>query len=323
MDSIKPVVITDPTPTDTDDPAIWIDYSNKDSSLIIGTDKDNTNGGLYVFHLNGKLDKDKTITGLQRPNNVDVAYGLKVNGKPVDIAVTTERGRSCIRVFSLPKMKAIDGGGIAVFNGEQQRQPMGIGLYTRPSDGAIFAILSRKTGPSEGYLEEYWLKDPGNGTVTGNLVRKFGTFSGKKEIEAVAVDNELGFVYYCDERDGIRKYYADPSKGNEELAFFGQGDFYKDNEGISIYKSTDSTGYLIVSDQSANRFNIYPRRGKGLRHDRYQKICSLPLSTNNSDGNEVTSVPLPGFSDGLFVAMSDNRTFQFYHWQDLAEYFQK
>ena len=44
---IKPIVTTDTTLTDTDDPAIWINYLNKDSSLIIGTDKDNLNGGYF------------------------------------------------------------------------------------------------------------------------------------------------------------------------------------------------------------------------------------------------------------------------------------
>ncbi len=315
---VKPVAITDPTLTDTDDPAIWIDYSHKDSSLIVGTDKDDTNGGLYVFHLNGKLDKKRTVTGLKRPNNVDIAYGLKVGPSQMDIAVATERGRNCIRVFSLPGMKAVDNGGIEVFSGDQQREPMGISLYKRPSDGSIFAIVSRKSGPQEGYLEEYLLTGDSSGIVTGNLVRKFGTYSGKKEIEAVAVDNELGYVYYCDEQAGIRKYYADPEKGNEELAFFGNGDFLEDNEGISIYKSTDSTGYLIISDQSANRFNIYPRDGEGPSHSNYKRICSIPMSTNNSDGNEVTPVSLPGFPKGLFVAMSDNKTFQIYRWEDLA-----
>ena len=315
---VKPVAITDPTLTDTDDPAIWINYSHKDSSLIIGTDKDENNGGLYVFHLNGKLDKKRTVTGLKRPNNVDIAYGLAVGKSQLDIAVTTERGRNCIRIFSLPDMRAVDQGGIEVFTGEQQREPMGIGLYKRPSDGLIFAIVSRKSGPEQGYLEEYLLTGDPSGIVSGKLVRKFGAYSGKKEIEAVAVDNELGYVYYCDEQAGIRKYYADPDKGNEELAFFGNDDFLEDNEGISIYKSTDTTGYLIVSDQSANRFNIYPREGEGPGHRNYKKICSIPVSTCNSDGNEVTSVALPGFPEGLFVAMSDNKTFQIYRWEDLS-----
>jgi hypothetical protein len=36
-------------------------------------------------------------------------------------------------------------------------------------------------------------------------VRRFGDFSGIGEIEAVTVDDELGFVYYADEAAGIHK----------------------------------------------------------------------------------------------------------------------
>jgi 3-phytase len=164
----------------------------------------------------------------------------------------------------------------------------------------------------EGYLEQYWLNDDGAGNVTGQLVRKFGRYSGKKEIEAIAVDNELGYVYYCDEQVGIRKYHADPDKGSGELAFFGQGEYKEDNEGISIYKFKNGTGYILVSDQSSNRFNVYLREGsKGAPH-LHNRLASVPVAANQSDGSDVTSVSLPGFKGGLFAAMSDDKTFQFY-----------
>ena len=107
-----------------------------------------------------------------------------------------------------------------VFEGEAQRDPMGISLYTRPSDQKIFAIVGRKTGPSGSYLWQYELS--GNGKfAAAKVVRKFGAYSGKKEIEAIAVDNELGTVLYCDEQFGIRKYKADPAlNDNKELALF-------------------------------------------------------------------------------------------------------
>lgn len=317
--ALKPVVITDKVFDDSDDPAIWIDKNNKANSIIVGTDKHSKNGSLYVFTLNGKIDSARTITGLKRMNNVDIAYGLKMENSFVDIAVATERDRNMIRVFSLPGMKEIDNGGIEVFKNESERSPMGIALYKRPSDSAIFAIVSRKFGPTEGYLEQYLLTDAGNGKVTGELVRKFGRFSGKKEIESIAVDNELGYVYYSDEQTGIRKYYADPSKGNEELALFGQGEFKEDNEGISIYKFDDGTGYILVSDQSANRFNIYPREGTASDPHLHQLITSIPVSTQQSDGSDVTSESLPGFEGGLFVAMSTDGTFQLYRWKDIAD----
>ncbi|RYZ94556.1 MAG: phytase, partial [Sphingobacteriaceae bacterium] len=163
------------------------------------------------------------------------------------------------------------------------------------------------------YLWQYLLADDGTGHVTATLKRKFGQYSGKKEIEAIAVDNELGYVYYSDEQFGVRKYYADPSKGNKELAIFAKTGFKEDHEGISIYKTTDSTGYLLVSDQSANQFKVFKREGDNAF------IKSIHVSTSNSDGSDIVSVPLnTDFAHGLFVGMSDNKTFQLYRWEDLA-----
>lgn len=92
--------------------------------------------------------------GIDRPNNVDVEYGLTLQGRPADIAVATERLKSRLRVFLIPR----DGGpltdisstaGAAILQGEtgEPAEPMGIALYRRPSDGAIFAIVTPKSGP--------------------------------------------------------------------------------------------------------------------------------------------------------------------------------
>ena len=320
-DVIKPVVVSDPVKWDTDDPAIWINPEDPSKSLIIGTDKD-ADGALYVFNLEGKIIETKTVRNLQRPNNVDVEYGFLLNGKQVDIAVTTERLTNKIRVFKLPDMVAIDNGGIEVFQGESLRAPMGISLYKRPMDGAIFAIVGRKDGPTNGsYLWQYLLEDDGNGIVKGTKVREFGLYSGIKEIEAIAVDDKLGYVYYCDEGVGIRKYYADPDAENagQELALISTADYAEDNEGISIYEINDGTGYIIVSDQAANKFHIYTREGEPGNPHKHNLVKIIKASTNNSDGSEITNVVLnEKFPVGLFVAMSDDKTFHYYSWADIA-----
>ena len=75
-DGLKPTVVTETVLHDTDDPAIWIHPTNPQESLVIGTDKD-TDGGLYVFNLQGKIiKKSETI---KRPNNVDIAYANSKN----------------------------------------------------------------------------------------------------------------------------------------------------------------------------------------------------------------------------------------------------
>jgi 3-phytase len=318
---IQPRATTQPVRHDSDDPAIWVNRSNPAQSLIVGTDK-NSDGALYVFGIDGKIIEDKTIRGLKRPNNVDVEYGLMFQGKPVDIAVVTEREANKLRVYRLPDMASIDGGGIEVFTGESQRAPMGIACYRRPSDGAIFAIVSRKSGPTKGgYLWQYRLEDDGSGHVKGTKAREFGLFSGKKEIEAVAVDDPLGFVYYADEQAGVRKYAADPAAphADAELALFATEGFTDDQEGISVYQVNDGTGYIIVSDQGANTYHIFRREGEPGNPHLHRPIKIVKLSTKTSDGSDVTNAALgSAFPLGLFVSMSDDRTFHFYSWADIA-----
>jgi 3-phytase len=98
---------------------------------------------------------------------------------------------------------------------------MGIAHYKQPKDGEVYAIVGRKNGPTDGtYLWQYRLFDDGSGQVGAELVRKFGHFSGQKGIEAIAVDDSLGFVYYSDEGVGVRQYYAEVEKWYSRIISF-------------------------------------------------------------------------------------------------------
>lgn len=322
--AIQPNVITEPTPNDTDDPAIWIHPTDASKSLIVGTDKE-VGGGLYVYDLDGKI-VNKFID-MKRPNNVDIAYGLDINGVKTDIAVTTERKANVIRIFSLPDLKPIDNGGIPIFEGEKgedERDGMGIALYTKVIDSItteIHAVVGRKTGPSGTYLWQYKLSGNPDGNVTAEVLRKFGTYSGKKEIEAIAVDNESGYIYYSDEQTGVRKYYADPEKGNEEIAFFAQNDVKRDHEGIAIYKKDHKTGYILLSNQQNNSFVVYKREGEANNPHEHKPIAEIPVSAIECDGADATSVNLGSkFPNGIFVAMSNGNVFHIYDWNILQKW---
>lgn len=306
---IEPTVITEQVGYDTDDPAIWINPQDTSKSIIIGTDKD-SNGGLYAFDLNGKIINK--VPGLKRPNNVDLEYGFPLNGNAVDFAAVTERETNSVKIYSLPDLKEI--GSFTVFDGETERSPMGISIYKNPKTKETFAVVGRKSGPSDGYLWQYKLSEKG-GRITGEVVRKFGKYSGLKEIESIAVDDELGYIYYSDEQFGVHQYYADPSKGNGELLIFGKGDFKSDVEGISIYATSATGGYILVSNQQKDTFNVY------LREDPSKgKIAEVPVSTSESDGSEVTNVNLGSkFPNGIFVAMSNGKVFHIYDWRTVEE----
>jgi len=308
---IEPDVITEKTLHDTDDPAIWINKNDASKSIVFGTDK-NTEGAIYAFDLDGKIIENKTIRGLKRPNNIDLEYNFKLNDSTfVDVIAFTERERQKIRLFSVPDMTPLDNGGFPVFTDTdslEHKLPMGIALYKSPETNKTYAIVGRKSGPKFGYLYQYELASDSLG-VKAKLVRQFGEFSKKKEIEAIAVDDKNGIVYYADEMHCIRKYYAEPSKTVSEIYCFGGEYFKRDIEGIAIADYGDIS-YLIVSNQQANTFCVFNAATNAF-------IKEINLGTLQTDGCEVTTAALGNkFPNGLFVSMNDEMNF-FFH--DLAK----
>lgn len=340
---LKPAAATQPVPHDADDPAIWVHPTDPARSLILGTDKFAGEGGLHVFGLDGV--RRQTIAPLDRPNNVDIEYGVALGGTAasgakaaaIDIAVLTERKRHRLRIFAIPA----DGGalvdlapaGLPVLAGQtgEAAEPMGVSLYKRPGDGVTFAIVAPKTGGTTEYLWQYRLerKSPAD-PITAALVRRFGNFSRRGavageigEIEAVVVDDELGYVYYSDERFGIRKWHADPEHRDaaRELAVFGTDGYAGDREGLAIYASAPGSGFLVSSDQveGATRVFLYPREGANGNPHQHPVIAVRQTSSDETDGLDVTTRALPGYPRGLLVMMnSAGRNFSIYRWEDVA-----
>lgn len=313
---------------DVDDPAIWVHPSEPDRSLVIGTVKVAApDGALMVYGLDGAVRQ--TIAGLDRPNNVDVEYGFQLAGRPVDLVVVTERLRRSLRVFRIAGdgERLVEVASVPVLDGQEgdAGAPMGIGLYRRPADGRVFAIVAPKEGGRRDYLWQYEIEDDGTGAVRARLVRRFGTFSGREEIEAIAVDDELGYVYFADERSGIRKWHADPDSagGGTELAHFGRAGFRGDHEGIAIYTTGNRTGYVVCTDQVQDRseYRVYRREGAPGRPHDHQPVLKVVRGTGDStDGIEATSRPLGArFPYGVLVAMnSAGRNFLLFPWERIA-----
>lgn len=243
---VVPSRATMPVGNDPDDAAIWRNVRNPARSLILGTNKVAApDGALVVFGLDGRIQQ--TVGGIDRPNNVDVEYGFQMGNERIDLAVVTERLKHRLRVFRVQEQGLEELGAV-----DCCPEPMGVSLYKRPRDGAVFAIVApkgRADSPRDGYLFQYRLEYR-RGAVQATLARRFGKFSGTKEIEAVAVDDAKGFVYYSDEGAGIRKYYADPEhpRASAELALFATEGFQGDREGLAIF-ARGKGGYLIATDQ--------------------------------------------------------------------------
>jgi 3-phytase len=329
--NVKRLRATEALPKDPDDPAIWVNRIEPSASLVFGTMKVAApDGALAVFGLDGKLRQ--LLKGPDRPNNVDVEYGLDLDATPTDVAVLTERLGRRLRVYGVSpdgaSIRDISSGTMAILEGARgdEGAPMGIGLYKRPRDGAIFAIVSPKAGPRHGYLWQYLLEDDGTGRVKATFVRRFGDFSGSGEIEAIAVDDELGYVYYADEVAGIHKWLADPDApgADRELTVFGTTGYKQDREGLGIYTMPAGKGYIVSVDQlpSASVFHVYKREGEpGRPDDHSAELLTFTGGADGTDGLDVTSAPLgPDFPDGLLVAMNSSaRNFLLFRWRDIRE----
>jgi 3-phytase len=327
---VAPARVTDAVHDDADDAALWLHPGDPAQSLIIGTNKVAApHGALVVFGLDGRTRQ--VVAGLDRPNNVDLETGVVIDGRTLDLAVTTERLQHRLRVYAVSAAGLTEVAAIPVLAGEtgDRSEPMGIALYKRPSDGALFAIVAPKLGGSTDYLWQYRVTGDGRGGLRGTLVRRFGAFSGQGpepgspgEIEAVVVDDALGDVYYADERFGIHKWRADPDHpdASREVTVFGQQGYERDREGLAIYATGPRTGYLVSTDQIPGRtvYKLYPREGAPGSPDSHPLLREVVTTADDTDGIEVTSTPLPGFPRGIVVAMNSSpKNFAIFDWNAL------
>lgn len=324
----QPAVASQSVSDDPDDPAIWVHPNDPSHSLVVGTNKASApNGGLYVFDLRGRCVQK--VLDVDRPNNVDVEYGFRIGGRRRDLVVATERKRHRLRVFAVEaqRHRLTDvTGRTEVFVGEsgERREPMGIGLYRRARDGAVYAIVSRKSGPTDGYLAQYRLIARANGTVDAQEVRRFGKFSGDGEIEALAVDDAEGVVYCADESYGIRAYPADPDapQANRELCSFGRSEFRGDREGIAVFDLGKGKGYVLCADQLPERsvLHVYERLGRGRSGMAPRRLGEVTIAADSTDGIEALFHAMGRrFPGGIIVAMnSSGKNFVFFDARELS-----
>jgi 3-phytase len=233
---------------DVDDPAIWVHPDDPDSSLVIGTLKD---AGLSVFTLDGRQIQRIAPPAAPRPgdaagrfNNVDVLTDFVLGGREVDIAVTTDRGRDQLRIFTIDPAKAAAGGSPLtdvtdpaaplLFNRNQaevneQATAYGLSVYHDDDDRAL-ALVSQELRSTLGSVE---LTAKGT-KVTYRMVRTAAlpttfdlpdgtTFTPCQEpgeqpfSEGIFVDAEEDVAYVAQETVGLRRMDPDLSDFEPEL----------------------------------------------------------------------------------------------------------
>jgi 3-phytase len=252
---VTSVTETKPIPRDSlsgtdDDPTIWINFSNPDSSRIIGADK---KGNLAVYDLSGH-EMFYYKTGYV--NSTDLRYGFVFHSDTIDILAVSNRNDQTVDIIKINKNGLLD---IENKTKLQSRlnEIYGLCMYKSKISGKFYVFVNGFDANTEQW--ELFVED---NRVNGKIVRNIQLGS---QVEGVVADDESGLLYVSEENRGIWKFSAEPNdEKHKELLEISDVE-PKPNvvahiEGLSIYKYDNDEGYLIASSQVNNGYAVFKRK---------------------------------------------------------------
>ena len=310
-----------------DDPAIWLNKSNPSNSIVFGTDK---KSGIYSYNLQGQ---ELSYTNLGNINNIDtrtINVGDDENISDVTFLFASNRTLGSVDLW--------------VFEDNEIRQKLKNNSWKVPSKPSfrgksdiivygicagidakygLVAFLTEDTGPR---VEVWNLTEDGLNLIT--------TFNNGGESEGCVYDDQNRTLFISEEevRGVLKAYRLDDSFDFSEpyIVDSRDGQIGGDPEGVSLYKTPNNSGYLILSSQGDSKFNLYDRNYP------YGYITSFRIGSSKSidnvtdtDGIETINFKLSDeYPEGIMIAQdgynkdglwSKKQNFKFVSFQDILE----
>lgn len=303
-----------------DDPAIWVHPEDVRLSLIVGSQK---KFGLLVYDLSGKLLQSIPAG---RINNVDVRDGFALGDKTVAIVAGSNRSNRSIALYAIDHAtrQLSD-----IADGVQDAgmpEPYGLCLYHSAVTDRFYVFVNDKSGP----YRQGELIATESGRVRIEWRREFRLDT---QPEGCVADDELGVLYAGEEDVGVWRLGAEPGAGADKQLVDKtgrDGHLVADVEGMSLWTDRDGGGYLIVSSQGENAYNIYSRKDGNAYLGKFRIVDNADKTLDGSsetDGLDVTSADLGGaYAQGLLVVQDGkntrpaaNQNFKLVPWSAVAE----
>ena len=310
-----------------DDPAIWLNKSNPSNSIVFGTDK---KSGIYSYNLQGQ---ELSYTNLGNINNIDtrtINVGDDENISDVTFLFASNRtlGSVDLWVFEDNEIRQkLENNSWEVpskpsFRGKSDIIVYGICAGIDAKYGLV-AFLTEDTGPR---VEVWNLTEDGLNLIT--------TFNNGGESEGCVYDDQNRTLFISEEevRGVLKAYRLDDSFDFSEpyIVDSRDGQIGGDPEGVSLYKTPNNSGYLILSSQGDSKFNLYDRNYP------YDYITSFRIGSSKSidnvtdtDGIETINFKLSDeYPEGIMIAQdgynkdglwSKKQNFKFVSFQDILE----
>lgn len=300
-----------------DDPAIWVNSESVEDSRVLGTDKQ---AGLYVYDLQGEV---RQFLPKGELNNVDLRQNVDFGrGAQVDLAAATNRSINGVSLFSIDTSGEIsEAGDFAVPTTEPY------GLCVGYDENGYRVFVTYKTGEVE--IHEVTAKKSGAGyNAELKATLQFGS-----QLEGCTYDEVQNFLFVGEEETGVWRVALN---GNEEI---GRGTvdvvgsvtgLVGDVEGIDLWRGEGTSGFLVASAQSANRYVVYeratPNRWVGTFAIKEREDGTIDEVTH-TDGLTISSVVFGDlFPEGLMVVQDDTndddsriQNFKYVSWTDIAD----
>lgn len=280
-----------------DDPAVWINRRNPSESMVIGSNK---RGGIATYDLQGKELGYYPVGNI---NNVDVAYGIRLADKVIDIVGGSNRSDQSIDLFWVdPESRNLTDISARPFlmDSTLMDDVYGFCFYQSPKSGHTYAMLNAKNGR----FQQYLIRPANDGLIDLQLVRdvKFDS-----QVEGMVADNELGILYIGEENRGVWKMEAEPD-GSEErklIPMTGEDNpnIAYDVEGLTLYTKGDA-GYLLLSSQGNFSYAVFDRLGDNEYLFSFKVMGEGAIDgIEETDGIQALSDSLSeAYPQGLFIA---------------------
>lgn len=300
-----------------DDPAIWVNQTNPEKSLVIGTNK---KAGLYVYDLEGNQLQFLKVGNI---NNVDIRDGFKYGKKEVALVVGSNRSFNTISVLYIDHETGVLSDTIKNIVSAVD-EVYGICMY-KNNNNEYFVFVNGKGG-----LIEQWQLTSDNKNIKAELLRSFSVSS---QPEGMVVDDKKGILYLGVEEEGILKtdantqtetileWIAESDSTNTDIAY--------DIEGLALYHTEEKT-YLVASIQGSFSFAIFETGNTDKYLTSFIVMDGIVDGIEETDGIDIVNASLNDkFPKGLFVAQDGfnyegdsmiNQNFKYVSWEKIEKF---
>lgn len=281
-----------------DDPAIWVHPKHSERSIVVVTAKE---GGLRVYDLESRelqslaADPAPRADGVEgRYNNVDIAYGLRVGSRTVDVAVVSDRFNDQLRFFTIDPTGARAATPLREVTApelrflfspdretvEEEQTAYGVAVW-QPTKGETYAVVTREGATTVataritprkdgtvGYTDVEHLEMPGAFPLPdGSTWVPCEEPGVGPQLEGVAVDQRSDVLYATQEDVGLWRIPLPLGSGRprlvDEVADFGIHDVYDEETEECVPVDPDQPGLggpNLVAD--AEGVDVYYGRGR-------------------------------------------------------------